>query len=179
MQATYFHTWPFLFILINMKNLFSALQKIVNIIALILFISATILSVLGIYGFIRIFSYLTADSSKIMIVSIAVALLKSVDLFLISIVLFVFSLGIMILFNNKPDSILPVNLPEWLKVKNFMQLKTILWEAILTTILISFVTSVSEKRLDGHEISLEDMLIPVSIFLIALSLHLLKKEEKS
>jgi len=162
-----------------MKNLFSALQKIVNIIALILFISATVLSVLGIYGFIRIFSYLTADSSKIMIVSIAVALLKSVDLFLISIVLFVFSLGIMILFNNKPDSTLPVNLPEWLKVKNFMQLKTILWEAILTTILISFVTSVSEKRLDGDEISLEDMLTPISIFLIALSLHLLKKEEKS
>jgi uncharacterized membrane protein YqhA len=99
-----------------------------------------------------------------------------VDLFLVAIVFFVLSLGILVLFNN-PDSPLPIRLPEWLRIKNFMQLKVILWEAILTTLVVAYLASLAEKEIQGEEITVQTLVVPGGIFLIALSLFFLKRGE--
>jgi len=107
---------------------------------------------------------------------IAIGLLSAVDLFLIAMVFFVLAIGIMLLFAD-PDKEFPVNLPAWLRVKNFMQLKSILWEAILTTLVIAFLTTVARKKINGEIIDTEMLIVPAGILLIALSLYFLKKGE--
>ena len=70
-----------------------------------------------------------------------------------------------------------MNLPAWLHVKNFVELKIILWEAILTTMVIYYLAGLAEKKINGVEIALDNLILPGAILLIALSLFLLKKHE--
>ena len=101
-------------------------------------------------------------------------LLKGVDMFLMAIVFFVLSIGILVLFNNEETlSVLPI--PDWLRVKNFVQLKIILWEAILTTLVISSLASLVEKKSYNIQIDLEAFIVPGIILLIAISLHFMKR----
>jgi uncharacterized membrane protein YqhA len=97
-----------------------------------------------------------------------------VDLFLIAIVFFVLALGVMLLFVD-PDKGFPVNLPHWLRIKNFMELKVILWEAILTTMVIAFLTGLAGKKINGEPVDMQTLIIPGGIFLVSLSLYFLKK----
>jgi uncharacterized membrane protein YqhA len=158
-----------------MKNIFSTVRIIINVLAFQMLLSGIALTVLGGYEFTLVFSHLTngtPHAGRVM----AIDLLHAVDLFLVAIVFFVLSLGILVLFNN-PDSPLPIRLPEWLRIKNFMQLKVILWEAILTTLVVAYLASLAEKEIQGEEITVQTLVVPGGIFLIALSLFFLKKGE--
>lgn len=160
---------------LNMKTLFATLTRIIAVIAMLVFTSGIVITVLGGYDFIHAFSYLGAENKSSRIGLLAVGLLRAVDLFLIAIVFFVFSLGILILFNNKGDAAFLGKLPEWLRIKNFMQLKIILWEAILTTLVVSYLARLAEERMSGEASGVKDLIIPGAILLIAVSLFLLKK----
>lgn len=159
-----------------MRNTFNVLRTIIRIIALLVFGAGMVLAVLGLIDFILAFSYIGHTDSHDITGILAVGLLKGVDMFLISIVFFVFSIGVLILFTD-PETPLPVRLPVWLRLKNFMQLKVILWEAILTTLVISFVAGLVEQRLSGQTIALVHLVIPGCILLISISLYFLKKGE--
>ena len=160
-----------------MKTLFNALSGVVRAIAYMVFAAGLVLTGLGIYDFIHAFAHFGDMDQKGIVAIIAIGMLEAVDMFLIAIVFFVFSLGVLILFNNKTDNALPVNLPQWLKIRDFIQLKVILWEAILTTLLISYIAGLAEKRLHGGELSLQNLIIPGAILAVALSLFFLKKGE--
>jgi uncharacterized membrane protein YqhA len=160
-----------------MKNVFNALKFFISIIALLVLASGVVLTMLGVYDFVLAFIDQDYGDAHTLARSMAIALLKSVDLFLIAIVFFVFSLGVLVLFHN-PENPLPVKLPEWLRIKNFMQLKVILWEAILTTLVTSFLATLAEIRMNGHEITTMQLVVPASILMIAVSLFFLKKGEK-
>ena len=108
---------------------------------------------------------------------IATGLLKAVDLFLIGVVLFIFSFGLLILFSRKSVP-LPVELPDWLRIKDFMHLKIILWEAILTALVVSFLAGLAELKFKGVELTFTVLIVPGAILLMALSLYLLKKGQK-
>jgi len=145
------------------------------VIALLVFAAGIAITLLGIYDFIHVFSYFAEYKNDILIKMIAVGLLQAVDLFLVAIVMFVFSVGLLVLFDNKEE--IPLKLPEWLKVKNFMQLKIILWEAILTTLVISYLAGLVQAKMAGEIITISSLIIPGSILIIALSLYFLKKSE--
>jgi len=145
------------------------------VIALLVFAAGIAITLLGIYDFIHVFSYFAEYKNDILIKMIAVGLLQAVDLFLVAIVMFVFSVGLLVLFDNKDE--IPLKLPEWLKVKNFMQLKIILWEAILTTLVISYLAGLVQAKMAGEIITTSSLIIPGSILIIALSLYFLKKSE--
>ena len=134
--------------IVCMKGLFNVLLVVIRAIAFIVFISGIIFTALGIYDFLHIFSYLGEDRSGV-VGFIAIGLLRSVDLFLVAIVFFVFSLGLFVLFFNKDESVFPARLPGWLRLKNFIQLKVLLWEAILTTLVVSYLAGLAERRLSG------------------------------
>lgn len=153
-----------------MKLLFGLLNYVIRIIALFVFASGIVLTGLGAFDFFHAFSYV--DSRKRMLALLAVGLLQSIDLFLMAIVFFVFSVGVLLLFNHNEHGI---TLPEWLRVKNFTQLKAILWEAILTTLVVSFIAGLVQQRLDGLELNAQHLIIPGATLLLAVSLYFLKK----
>ena len=64
--------------------------------------------------------------------------------------------------------------PDWLKVKNFTELKLILWDTLLTTLVIKFV---SDAFLADGVYNWQLIIVPIGIFLIALSRYLIKKDK--
>lgn len=159
-----------------MKGLFNTLKIFIGLIAGLVFIAGIILTLLGGYDLVMVFANLdTADQHHLANV-IAIGLLSVIDLFLIAVVFFVLALGISLLFSD-PDKGFPLNLPEWLRVKNFMQLKVILWEAILTTLVIAFLTGIAGKKINGEPVMIDSLIIPGGILMLALSLYFLKKEQ--
>jgi uncharacterized membrane protein YqhA len=156
-----------------MKTLYRLLSWIIKIIALLVFASGLSLTVLGGVDFAHAISHFTQQKDMIGLVS--AGLLQSVDIFLIAIVFFVFAIGILILFETKSETASPLQLPPWLRIKNFTQLKVILWEAILTTLVVSFLDGLVQRRLNGEDLGPHLLIIPASILLIAISLFFLKK----
>jgi len=70
--------------------------------------------------------------------------LHSLDLFLIALVFLILSLGILKIFvHYKKDH---VNLPPWLNIQTFKELKVLLWETILLTLVVLSFGIIVEKR---------------------------------
>ena len=157
-----------------MKSIYSSLKIIIYIISLLVFLAGIILVLLGVYDIALSFNHIERNDPHQIPGLIATGLLKGVDLFLMAIVFFVLSIGIVVLFNTEEKlSSLPI--PEWLKVKNFVQLKIILWEAILTTLVIASLASLVEKKSYNIQIDVEAFIVPGIILLIAISLHFMKR----
>lgn len=98
-------------------------------------------------------------------------LAESLDIFLIALVFLVFTVGINVLFIRHNDQKFIDSIPEWMRVKNFAQLKFLLMEAIITTTFVMFV-SAFVKFIDT--LDWRFILIPASILLLSVSLKLLK-----
>src|SRR5690606_30472412 len=159
-----------------MKLAYLSLYFFIKIIAFMVFIAGLCFAVLGIYEFFHSLNFSTEGTHDA--VAIAILLLKTIYMFLIAIVCFIFSLGLMLLFDNKQNLSTHLNLPEWLNINNFMQLKVILWEAILTTLVVSYLATLVQLKFKGLPISTESLIIPGAILLISISLYALKKSEK-
>ena len=159
-----------------MKKAFGAVKTIIGVIAALVFVSGIILTLVGIYDFVVVFAHLGPGDQVNIGRLMAIGLLHSVDMFLVAIVFFVLSIGMLILFTN-PEANMP-KLPAWLHVKNFMELKAILWEAILTTLVVAFLAKLAEGEIEGRQMTVEDLLIPGGVLLIAISLFFLKRAEK-
>ena len=158
-----------------MKSIFGLVRILIDLIAFFFLLAGIILVVIGTYSLGFIASYLSSENARGLI---GVTLLHAVDLFLLAVVFFVMSIGILLLFNNT-DSPFPINLPQWLRVKNFTQLKVILWEAILTTLVVSIVSSLVEMKHAGKTENLSTLIVPAAVLTISLSLFFLKTGEKS
>lgn len=104
-------------------------------------------------------------------------LFESLDMYLIGFLFLIFSLGFAQLFmpNTKLLSALTKITPNWLKIKNFTELKLILWETILTAMVILFATEMLKNK---GQFQWESTVIPLGIFLIALSGYFIRKGEK-
>ena len=158
-----------------MKKITGALKGFIGIIAWLVFASGIVLTGIGIYDFVLVFVYLLRGAEHTTSL-MAIGLLHTVDIFLVAIVFFVLALGFFILFDYE-ETPRAVKLPEWLHVKNFMQLKIILWEAILTTLVVSWLASLVEIEISGKSPDLHSLVLPAGILIIALSLFVLKKGE--
>jgi uncharacterized membrane protein YqhA len=103
-------------------------------------------------------------------------LIDSLDMFLIGFLFLIFSMGFAQLFFPKPsilmDAIDKIT-PDWLRVKNFAELKQILWDTLLTTLVIKFV---SDAFTAFGDYNWTLTIVPIGIFLIALSRYLIKKD---
>jgi uncharacterized membrane protein YqhA len=157
-----------------MKNIFSTLRVFIGIIAVLVLAAGIVLTLLGAYDLVKVIADVRSFDTEHLAKIMAIGLLSVVDLFLIAIVFFVLALGVMLLFVD-PDKGFPVNLPHWLRIKNFMELKVILWEAILTTMVIAFLTGLAGKKINGEPVDVQTLIIPGGIFLVSLSLYFLKK----
>lgn len=158
-----------------MKLIYKALYFFIKAIASLIFLAGLCFAALGIFVFFHTIYF--SPNDKYAPAEAGILLLKTIDMFLIAIVAFIFSLGLMVLFDNKKELTQILNLPDWLQVKNFMQLKVILWEAILTTMVITFLVNLAESRFKGIPLDYNTLIIPAAIFIISISLYALKKSE--
>lgn len=97
-------------------------------------------------------------------------IVESLDLFLVSLVFLILSLGFMKLFYPDFKGLNQINLP-WLKVDDFFQLKHLTWNALLLTLLITFGTHV--LRANGP-LGWTMLIIPASVLLFSVSSKMLK-----
>ncbi len=105
-------------------------------------------------------------------------LFQSLDLFLIGFLFLIFSLGFAQLFIPRPSKIISLveNIsPKWLHVENFTQLKLILWDTVLTTLVVLFIVDVFRLN---NEYDWSLTILPITIFLISFGKYLIIKSKK-
>ena len=105
-------------------------------------------------------------------------LLEAVDSFLLSFVFFVFSFGLFKIFflNNENEKLMSI-LPKWLKVDSILELKSLLWHSVLTTLVVLFL-NYAVIKISANELNTSFLILPGSLLLIAASLFFMKKAEK-
>ena len=104
-----------------------------------------------------------------------VELLHSLDLMLVALVLMILSLGVAKLFVLEPSAVHGhhYSLPSWLQIETFTELKILLWETILTALLVISLATLTANLFGKPNWSA--LVIPTGIFLLALSLYFMKK----
>lgn len=111
---------------------------------------------------------------------IGIYFMEALDRFLIAFVFMIFSLGILKLFFVKKEY--TEELPDWLKIESFKDLKVLLWETIMVTLVvftISLVVNSTTAKEPGsimQSLNWEDLVLPVIILVLSLSLYLMRKE---
>jgi uncharacterized membrane protein YqhA len=99
-------------------------------------------------------------------------LLHSLDFLFVSMVLLVLGLGIAKLFLLGPN-VEEAGLPIWLRINSISELKVLLWETVLTTLLIAGLPGLV-TGLFG-DLNWTVLVIPTAILVLALSLYFMKK----
>lgn len=97
-------------------------------------------------------------------------ILESLDILLISIVFFILAFGILRIFIVKDES--DENIPKWLHIHSFMELKSLLWETILLTLVVLCFTNIVSGQ---EKISVNTLILPGAIVLLALGLLIVRK----
>ena len=154
-----------------MKKQFLAVRIITIVIVIFTVINALAFIGVGIYtsidGITGIFrGELHTDAHP------GIKILESLDIFLVALVFLIFAVGIYKLFSPSAEKNVDGIIPKWLDIHDFSGLKMILWETILTTLIVLFVSDVIKKE-GNMEWTL--LIIPASILLLALSMFMLNK----
>jgi uncharacterized membrane protein YqhA len=97
---------------------------------------------------------------------------KSIDAFLLALVFFVFSIGVLELFATQQESSGLERIPAWMRVKSLSDLKFLIWEAILAALVVA---SVEALVVSSHDIQWTALIVPIALLILAAGLYLAKK----
>jgi uncharacterized membrane protein YqhA len=100
-------------------------------------------------------------------------LLHSLDFLFVSLVFMILALGIAKLFLLDPEASENVRLPGWLRIDSISELKVLLWETILTTLLIAGLSDLAISIFGAPDWNV--LLTPLAILLLAVSLYFMRK----
>jgi uncharacterized membrane protein YqhA len=128
---------------------------------------------LGVRIAVHAYAHLFAESGGTGEVRPGLELLHSLDFLFVSLVMVVLGLGIAKLFLLAPDSPRHSGLPAWLRIEGIAELKVLLWETILTTLLIAALSELVAGVFGKLDWTV--LLTPVAILILALSLYFMKK----
>ena len=118
-----------------------------------------------------LFDYIPKDKAHLHTADIATTyLIKSLDTFLIALVLFIFAHGVYTLFisNKKDDD--EKNVLKWIRTPNIGHLKNVLAEVIVIILFVKFLEVVF---VNIDNLKWEILILPISIVLLALGLKFL------
>ncbi len=97
--------------------------------------------------------------------------LEAVDMFFMGLAFIIVAIGLAQLFMS--DLALLKNLSfSWLRVESFEDLKLLLWDTFLVTMLVLFVT----RLISAHTIGWEMLVLPASILMLSIGSFLLKQK---
>jgi len=144
--------------------LLAILTMFINSVFLI--IGGTILSFKGYIEFIRN-GFIPSETYKP-----SIYIMKGLDGFMLAIIFIIFGLGIarLFFFNSVSDE----EIPSWLRFHDMKGLKVLLWETILVTLVIYCL----QVLLTYKQLSIELLIIPGAILLLALALFFVRWKEK-
>jgi uncharacterized membrane protein YqhA len=102
-------------------------------------------------------------------------LLHSLDFLLVSLVLLILALGVAKLFLLPPTAAAHQRapLPKWLEIESFGDLKYLLWETILTALLIVSLSTLTSGLF--QKVEWTALVIPAAILMLALSFFYMKR----
>jgi len=148
-----------------MRNVYKVIITII-----LLFSFLTVLAMLAITFLkgIHVYSHLFSPTET----RPGIAIMEIVDGLLMVLLLLIMNIGFLKLFLPNSKLSMAIDLP-WLKINSFSKLKMLLIETILTTLVVVFATNVVKN--DGN-LEWKDILIPVSVFLLALTINFVKEE---
>lgn len=103
----------------------------------------------------------------------ALYLLKGLDAFMLAIIFMIFGLGIarLFIFNEVSAD----QIPNWLRFHEMKGLKVLLWETILVTLVIYCL----QVLLTHKELSLDLLILPGAILLLAVALFFVRWKEQN
>ena len=99
---------------------------------------------------------------------------ESVDSLLFSLVLLVLALGTASLFLTTGDKDDKSDLPPMMRVKSLTELKLLLWEAILATLVVAAASAIIAALPD---LAWKHLVLPTAILVLSISYFLLKRTE--
>lgn len=146
------------------------------VLAIILFtiINAVVFVAMGIYTSVEgIIGFVKGELNSVSRPGLKI--LESLDIFLVALVFLIFAMGIGKLFLAFDQEDQKFKLPKWLDINSFTELKLLLWEAVLTTLVVYFVSDVVKQE---GSYTWELLVLPASILLLSISIFILKKEKK-
>jgi uncharacterized membrane protein YqhA len=97
--------------------------------------------------------------------------LEAVDLFFMGLAFFIVSIGLAQLFVGDLPFLRHVSF-AWLRIESFGQLKMLLWDTFLVTMLVLFVTRLAS----AHTIGWEMLIMPAAILMLSIGSFLLKQK---
>ena len=126
---------------------------------------------LGVYESFHAYQVIVTGMSWNEAKSAGVSIVESIDTFLVALVLIILALGLTELFlvSDERRDALPI--PPWMKVKSFLDLKLLLWEAVLTVLVVVFLGLATKTE----DLRWEVLILPASILMLAISLFIMKK----
>jgi len=97
---------------------------------------------------------------------------ESVDALLFALVLLVLAIGTSTLFLSSASGRENESIPAWMRVKSLTELKMLLWEGILLTMVVAAMTDIMTNI---RNLTLFTLILPGSILILSVSYFLLKK----
>jgi len=101
-----------------------------------------------------------------------VEIARSLDAFLIALVFIVFAIGILELFLVRPDHPALDDVPAWMRVKSLTELKFVLWEVLLVSLVVA---SVESLVVTVHEPAWVLLMLPLATLILAIGLYFSRK----
>jgi len=150
------------------------IRYIVVVVVLFAALHAVTFLVMGVQSAIVAYKHVLGLSSAESTARPGLEILHSLDLFIIAIVMVVLALGVAKLFLLDPGAKQHAELPAWLQIDRISQLKVLLWETILTFLLILGLSELTSALFGTPDWKV--LLVPAALLLLALSLFFMKKE---
>ena len=97
--------------------------------------------------------------------------LEAVDMFFMALAFFIVAVGLVQLFVGDLPWLRTDNL-TWLRIESFGQLKLLLWDTFLVTMMVLFVT----RLISTHELDWDLLVLPAAILMLTISSFLLKSK---
>ena len=150
------------------------IRYLATVVALVFALHAAGFLVLGVLRAVQAYRLLFTPGGLAPEARPGVHIAESVDALLFSLVLLVLSLGTASLFLTTTDPEDMQKLPEGMRVKSLTELKLLLWEAILATLVVAAASGII-AALPNLEWKL--LVLPVAILVLSVSYFLLKRTE--
>jgi uncharacterized membrane protein YqhA len=157
-----------------MFRLLLRIRYLAAIVALVFALHAVGFLVLGIRRAFEAYSLLVRPDSSGRAGPPGVHIAESVDALLFSLVLLVLALGTASLFLTAGEKDDNSDLPPMMRVKSLTELKLLLWEAILATLVVAAASAIISALPD---LEWKHLVLPAAIFVLSLSYFLLKRTE--
>jgi uncharacterized membrane protein YqhA len=100
-------------------------------------------------------------------------LLHSLDFLFVAMVFLVLALGIAKLFLIGPKAASDMELPTWLRIDSIAELKVLLWETILVTLVIAGLSELTTGLFEKLEWTA--LVTPLSILMLSVALYFVKR----